>query len=121
MPFTGLLVEKCTIYRPSTATRDNMVTSTTWTKQSENIACRPDFVHDYRSRIEVVQEEYMDRSHGVVWVDPTVDLRSRDVVVFDGLPGQQYDVQFVDPLYDSVAIHHKRAVISERDEVVAVV
>lgn len=120
-----LLAQTCTILRATSGTkRYGFETVEAWSSIATDIPCRIDFLAFNRSRAEIVKEEWLGRSHGVLFVKTDAGIQSRDIITIDDPSGlysdKQYDVEFVDPVLDSGGVHHLECSVSLRDNSVDV-
>lgn len=117
----GLLVQQCSIYRPSSQETKVYGRPTgqgvVLTLVSSNVRCRLDFAFLRGSREEAAAEEYVSRNRGLLNVDPSVDILERDIVVMDDAAyrSAQFEVEFVDAVVDGRGISHFEVTIAKRD------
>lgn len=96
-----------------------MPTEETFAVVASNIPCRVDFMFKFGSRLERVPEELVGRNHGMVFVRSSFEIKPRDVIVLTrtrGFPeGEQYEVEYVDPVLAFSNRHHWEVTVSKRD------
>lgn len=80
------------------------------------LKCRLDFTFLFGSRVERVTEEYVERTHGVLFVKENV-LKARNVIVMDdpAYNSDQYEVEFVQPVVGFNKVQHFEVVVRRRD------
>jgi hypothetical protein len=72
--------------------------------------------------MEKIPEEFLGKNHGMAFMITSFEVKPRDIIILTrraGFPAdEQYDVEYVDPVLDSVAVHHIEVTISKRDNLV---
>lgn len=94
----------------------------TWTLVKSNLNCRLDTMFKFGSRLEKMSEEFVGRNHGMLFVQTNFQIKPRDIIVLtqtQGFPeGEQYDVEFADPVLGATGLHHWEITVAKRDNLV---
>ncbi len=122
---TMLLIQTCVISRATEGAtkRLGFVESDDWAEISKDVPCRIDFFFRNRSRPDQVTEEHVGRTSAILFVLPGVDVKARDIITIDDIvggsiyAGKQYDVEYADPIIDSIGVHHLECSVTLRDNV----
>jgi hypothetical protein len=119
-----MMWETCRVIRGAFGTSTyGRPAETVWSDVAALVVCRTDFAFKWSTRPDVVPEEYLGRSQGLLFTFAGVGIKERDIVIIVNNPelaDKQFDVLWSDPVSDAGGVHHIEHVIAERDNLVVI-